>query len=40
MVPVEKDDRIFLTLKKEDATNDGYIELKSGMYSRLEIEEI
>jgi len=40
MVPVDKDDRIFLTLEKSDVANDGYIELKSGMYSKLEIEEI
>lgn len=40
MVPVEKDDRVFLTLEKADATNDGHIQLRTGMYSKLEIEEI
>ena len=39
MVPVEKDDRIFLTLEKADSAN-GYIELRTGMYSKLEREEI
>ncbi len=39
MVPVEKDDRIFLTLEKADSAT-GYIELRTGMYSKLEIEEI
>ena len=39
MVTVDKDDRIFLTLEKADSEN-GYIELRTGMYSKLEIEEI
>lgn len=40
MVSVEKDDRIFVTLEKSDSANDGHIQLRTGMYSKLEIEEI
>ena len=39
MLPVEKDDRVFLTLEKADSAT-GYIELRPGMYSKLEIEQI
>lgn len=39
MLPVEKDDRIFLSLEKADSET-GYIELRTGMYSKLEVEEI
>ncbi len=39
MLPVDKDDRIFLTLEKSDSAT-GYIELRTGMYSKLEVEEI
>jgi len=39
-IPLDPDDRIYLTLAQTNQTNDGHIQLRTGMYSRLEIEEI
>lgn len=39
-IPLDPDDRIYLTLAQTNQTNDGHIQLRTGMYSKLEIEEI
>lgn len=40
IIALNEGDIIYVTVEKRDSANDGYIILRTGMYSFLEVEEI